>query len=205
MARAFSLWFPRCERGRANGVLFLGSRVGGMLSAPLALLLIRMIGWRATFMAFGAVGFIWAAAWFVWYRDWPVDHPAMSRDELAWIQQDEPTTTADSRLRTPWLLLLRSGNLWAICAMYFAFGYGLYFYFTWLPTYLIDVLGFSMLGGGVLAALPFLLAGMADIAGGWSTDRLAATHGLRAAVWGSVHLLRARRWCSRRPSLRSRC
>jgi nitrate/nitrite transporter NarK len=63
--------------------------------------------------------------------------------------------------------------------MYFAFGYGLYFYFTWLPTYLITVLGFSLLGGGLFAALPFLLAGIADMVGGWLTDRLASTHGLR--------------------------
>jgi len=33
IARSFSRWFPRRERGTANGVLFLGSRVGGMLSA----------------------------------------------------------------------------------------------------------------------------------------------------------------------------
>ncbi len=55
--------------------------------------------------------------------------------------------------------------------MYFAFGYGLYFYFTWLPTYLIKQLGFSLLAGGLFAALPFLLAGIADLAGGWLTDR----------------------------------
>src|SRR5207244_12810131 len=35
MARAFSRWSPRRERGTANGVLFLGSRTGGMLSAPI--------------------------------------------------------------------------------------------------------------------------------------------------------------------------
>jgi nitrate/nitrite transporter NarK len=63
--------------------------------------------------------------------------------------------------------------------MYFAFGYGLYFYFTWLPTFLIKVLGFSVLGGGVFAALPFLLAGIADLVGGWLTDRLSRRHGLR--------------------------
>ena len=63
--------------------------------------------------------------------------------------------------------------------MYFAFGYGLYFYFTWLPTYLIKVLGFSPLAGGVFAALPFLLAGLADLGGGWLTDRLSRRYGLR--------------------------
>src|SRR5215470_1666108 len=40
VARSFSRWFPARERGRANGVMFLGSRVGGLLSAPLALLLV---------------------------------------------------------------------------------------------------------------------------------------------------------------------
>jgi nitrate/nitrite transporter NarK len=69
--------------------------------------------------------------------------------------------------------------------MYFAFGYGLYFYFTWLPTYLIDELGFSQFSGGLFAALPFLLAGIADIVGGWLTDFLTRQRGLRA---GRCHL-----------------
>ena len=68
--------------------------------------------------------------------------------------------------------------------MYFAFGYGLYFYFTWLPTYLIRELGFSVLTGGLLSALPFALAGVADLAGGWLTDYLARVKGLRAARCG---------------------
>jgi nitrate/nitrite transporter NarK len=65
--------------------------------------------------------------------------------------------------------------------MYFTYGYGLYFYFTWLPTYLIRVLGFSELSGGLLAGLPFLFAGAANLAGGWLTDMLARTRGLRTA------------------------
>src|SRR4029077_19974555 len=80
---------------------------------------------------------------------------------------------------TPWRALLASRTLYAICAMYFAFGYGLYFYFTWLPTYLVTVLGFSVLGGGVFAALLFVLAGIADVCGGWLTDRLTRAYGLR--------------------------
>ncbi len=63
----------------------------------------------------------------------------------------------------------------------FAFGYGLYFYFTWLPTYLIRELGFSLLAGGLFSALPFVLAGLANLTGGWFTDYLAQTKGLRQA------------------------
>jgi ACS family glucarate transporter-like MFS transporter len=182
MVRAFSQWFPSRERGSANGVLFFGSRLGGVLSAPVALLLIGRWGWRASFLMFGLLGLVWAAAWHAWYRDRPSEHPAVSAEELAWIEQDGPPERHP--IATPWRALFTSRNLYAICAMYFAFGYGLYFYFTWLPTYLINVLGFSLVGGGLFAALPFALAGIADLLGGWLTDRLMRRRGLRAARGG---------------------
>jgi MFS family permease len=210
VARSFSRWFPIRERGRANGVMFLGSRIGGMLSAPIALLIVSRWGWRASFVVFGALGIVWAAAWFAWFRDRPEEHPAVNAEEIAWIQQDASAGRApdsdvgrpsasdagrpfqgrrvDEPTRdraTPWAVLLRSRNLYAICAMYFAFGYGLYFYFTWLPTYLITVLHFSVLSGGLFAALPFLLAGIADLVGGWLTDHLSRHYGLRV---GRCHL-----------------
>jgi predicted MFS family arabinose efflux permease len=216
IARSFSQWFPIRERGRANGVMFLGSRMGGMLSAPIALQLVSRWGWRASFMFFGLLGLVWAAAWYAWYRDRPEDHPGVGAEELAWIRgripalipapipapiptpiptpipapipAPIPDPTPDvlpAPATTPWAALLRSRNLYAICAMYFAFGYGLYFYFTWLPTYLIKELGFSLFSGGLFAALPFLLAGIADIVGGWLTDFLTRQRGLRA---GRCHL-----------------
>jgi MFS family permease len=182
IARSFSRWFPARERGSANGVMFFGSRVGGMLSAPLALFLIRLWGWRLTFVVFGAIGIVWAVAWSAWYRDRPSEHPSVNAAELAWIEQDGGSR--DAHPATPWAALLRSPNLYAICGMYFTYAYGLYFYFTWLPTYLIDVLGFSLLGGGLLAGLPFLCAGLANLAGGWLTDVIAQRRGLRAARCG---------------------
>src|SRR5437762_9699379 len=59
IARAFSRWFPRIERGRANGVMFLGSRMGGMLSVPIALRLVRSWGWRARLGFCGRLGLVW--------------------------------------------------------------------------------------------------------------------------------------------------
>jgi MFS transporter, ACS family, glucarate transporter len=185
--RSFSQWFPARERGMANGVLFLGSRLGGAITAPIALLLIQQWGWRISFVIFGAFGIVWAIVWYRSYRDRPSEHPDVDREELAWIEQDRPATpdsqrpTPDAAEPTPWRRLLTSPNLYAICAMYFTFGYGLYFYFTWLPTYLIRELQFSLVAGGFFSSLPFLLAGAANITGGWCTDALARTRGLHTA------------------------
>jgi MFS transporter, ACS family, glucarate transporter len=176
--RAFATWFPARERGTASGVVFFGTRLGGALAAPLVLVLIQRWGWRACFYAFGVLGVVWAWAWQRSYRDRPADHPDVSAAELSWIDEGRSPAAPPP---TPWRQLASSGNLYAICAMYFGYAYGLYFYFTWLPTYLVRELGFSPLGSGFFASLPFILAGIANLAGGWSTDRLARTHGLRHA------------------------
>lgn len=187
----FSRWFPAHERGHANGVLFLGSRLGGAVAPMLALMVIARLGWQLSFVVFGALGLVWATAWAIWFRDDPATHPEVNAAELALIHAGRDTGTphgardvTGAAAPIPWSLLLRSTNLYAICAMYFAFGYGLYFYFTWLPTYLINVLGFSVLAGGFFAGLPFVLAGAANVLGGWCTDYLARTHNLRLARSG---------------------
>ena len=193
------------ERGRANGVMFLGSRdrrdaVGADRAAAR-----RAHGAGVpSFVVFGAIGLVWAAAWYAWYRDRPEDHPGVGRggtrvDPAGSIAAPIRTSGRRRRPRRG-RALLRSRNLYAICAMYFAFGYGLYFYFTWLPTYLIKELGFSLLSGGLFAALPFLLAGIADIVGGWLTDFLTRQRGLEpaAVTSASAHSSRARHFSSHR-------
>jgi MFS family permease len=182
VSRAFSRWFPLQERGRANGFLFLGSRAGGAIAPALSLLLIHHWGWRWSFVAFGSIGFVWAYLWYRFFRDEPEDHPEVSPEELSWIRKDGPRP--ERHAPVPWPELLGSRNLYAICGMYFAFGYGLYFYFTWLPTYLIQVLSFSALAGGVLAGLPFVLAGGADLLGGFLTDRISTIRGLKVGRSG---------------------
>jgi sugar phosphate permease len=171
--------------------MFLGSRIGGMVSTPISLLLIGAWGWRLTFVAIGSIGVVWAVAWSVWYRDRPSEHAGVSSEELAWIQQDghsdAPATT------TPWRALMASRNLHMICLRHFTYGYGQYFYMTWLPTYLITELQFSLLQSGFFASLPFVLAGIANVLGGWLTDRLARAFGLRVGrCWlGSAAFLAA--------------
>jgi MFS family permease len=87
---------------------------------------------------------------------------------------------------------MKSGNLWAIMAMYHTFCYGSYWYIAWAPTYLVNE---KHIEGGLLAAyssLPFLLGAMANGAGGFTSDRLVKKLGLkegrRAVGVGSLFL-----------------
>jgi ACS family glucarate transporter-like MFS transporter len=171
-------WFPKEERGRANGLLLMGSRLGGAIAPWLVIGLRDALGWRQTFLAFAVLGAVWAVLWLAWYRNRPEEHPAVSREELGEIRAGGETA---QHAALDWKRLVRSRNLWALCAMYSGYTYGLYFYLTWLPTYLREQRGLSWAGVGLGAALPLLVGAAANVTGGYWTDAMVRRWGLR---WG---------------------
>lgn len=185
ISRSFSRWFHASERGRAHGVVFMGTRLGGAVTPLIVAALIAAIGWRKAFVVFGVLGFVWAALWYRWYRDVPAKHPGVNQAEIDLIRGGQASEKTEGFLAgpliVPWRKLLLSPNLIFICLMYFSFGYGLYFYLTWLPTYLVKARGFSSFSSGLLAGLPLLVAAGANIFGGLVTDRLAKQYSLRAS------------------------
>ncbi len=172
IARTVSRWFPYAEQGRAMSASFFGLAIGSAVTAPTVFFLLRFQGWRWTFVEFGALGALWCAVWYAWFRDLPQNHPAVNEGELNLIRAGQADGAHNSH-SVPWRLLLSSPNLAFICGMYFAYGYGLYFYLTWLPTYLLKARGFSESYTGLFSALPWILSAIAFLFGGWATDYLA--------------------------------
>ncbi len=78
LSRALSRWFPIEERSRANGVLWVGARLGGAIAPPVAVALIAGLGWRWAFAVFGSIGILWVLVCLFWYRDDPADHPSVN-------------------------------------------------------------------------------------------------------------------------------
>jgi nitrate/nitrite transporter NarK len=144
------------------------------MTAPLVFTLLEYQHWRWTFVEFGLIGLLWCWVWHRWFRDRPEEHPALSQAELLLIQECRASA---SDHRAPWTRMFKSANMIFICLMYFAYGYGLYFYITWLPTYLIEALGFDRGAAKWFSALPWILSAPAFAFGGWLTDRLAARTG----------------------------
>jgi ACS family glucarate transporter-like MFS transporter len=178
IARAVSGWFPSGEQGRGLSVAFIGLALGSAMTAPLVFTLLEFQSWRWTFVEFGLIGALWCAVWHRWFRDRPEDHPSVNQAELQLIRSDEADETKVGNMHAvPWRVLCKSANLAFICLMYFAYGYGLYFYITWLPTYLLEARGFSIGSTKWLAALPWGLSALGFWFGGWLTDYLVKRTG----------------------------
>ncbi len=191
VSKSFSRWFPLAERGTAQGIFFMGAHLGGGLTPILVTMLLDVMPWRMVFVVFGAIGFVWALAWSLWFRDEPRDHPAVNAGELAWIEAGrikEPAHTLDlATLRR----LVTDRNVVALCLMYFTQAYGFYFNLTWLPTYLKKAHGFEASQLGLLAGLPLILSAAADLTGGVTSDALVRRLGPRAGrCWvGGISLV----------------
>jgi MFS family permease len=184
VARTFSRWFPLRERGRAQGIFFMGAHLSGGLTPLLVTALLSAgIGWRTLFAFFGTVGFVWAAAWHRWFRDTPAEHPSINLEERAIIESGGVAATGLEFRETQWKRLLANRTVVFLCLMYFTQAFGGAFYVTWLPTYLASR-GLSGMTGAVLAGLPLMLSAVADIFGGFTTDSLTKRFGLRVGRAG---------------------
>ncbi|MBD0328183.1 MAG: MFS transporter [Pyrinomonadaceae bacterium] len=170
-ASTVSRWFPASQRGRAMGGVCIGHAIGAALTPPIVFMLIEWQGWRLTFVEFGLLGVVWCAVWWWWFRDLPEEHSSVNAAEVEVIRSGLPVQPEHSH-KIPWRAFFRSKNMFFLCAMYFAYGYSLYFYITWLPTYLLQARGFTTFSAGFFSALPWLFGAAAFLCGGWLTDWL---------------------------------
>ncbi|MBA1145418.1 MFS transporter, partial [Mesorhizobium neociceri] len=75
--KAVAEWFPDKEKSVAVGWFNSGTSLGAMLAPPLVVFLHLRYGWQSAFVVTGAIGFLWAALWFAFYRS-PKGHAALS-------------------------------------------------------------------------------------------------------------------------------
>lgn len=171
-----SRWFPVQERARAIGIVLMCLQAGGAI-APLVIVPIQArYGWRASFYVLGVVGVVWCMAWYWWYRDTPAEKVQMTQTE---IEEIGVQSFADNH-HLPWSVALRSTNLWAILVVVFCYVYALYFFISWLHTFLVKARGFTE-GDLLLSTAPALLGALGNVSGGFISDALVRRWGLK---WG---------------------
>lgn len=177
--RAFSFWIPATERGFAQGVTHAFARFGAAITPAISVAVIAVWGWRTMFVLCAMVGIVWAAVWYFWYRDKPTEYREKWGDindaEIELINEGKDAGKKNPKL--PFARLFRSKNMWALCLAYFCYSYTMWIYYTWLPTYLIEARGFTIVKMGIFASMPLLAGTVGDTLGGWLSDKIWAKTG----------------------------
>lgn len=172
-AKAVSEWFPKKERALASGLYGSGSEAGAAIAVPLVALIIVAVGWRGAFVATGALGLLWAAAW-LWIYQTPRKQRWTSQAEVDYITDggglDAEASTQDQSL--PWTHLFRHRTVWGLFSGYMCRNFLNYFFITWYPTYLVQAQGFSTMDLAKYGAIPGIVAIFGNFAGGWFSDYL---------------------------------
>ncbi len=191
--RAVTNWIAPPERGLALGLVLSGNSLGLALTPPLVAWIMVTWGWRAAFYLAGGIGIGAALVWCWFTTDQPGEHPWVNAAELQHITPAASASTQSQAPRaTPWRAILSCADLWFLTTATFIGGYVLYVYVSWFYLYLVNVRGFSVLGGGMYSAGPFLVGAVAAPLGGWLSDRLSRRFGKkigRCGIGGSGLLL----------------
>jgi sugar phosphate permease len=167
--RAFTWWLPVRERGFAQGITHSFARLGGAITPPIVLAIVVRDGWRESFIVLGAASLVWTAVWLVSFRDTPEEHPWMTGVELAEIRAGGESPRR-ARASTPWRQI--AARMWLVTVVDFCYGWSLWVFLTWLPSYLSESRGFELDQMALGTMLPLLAGVVGDTLGGVISDAI---------------------------------
>jgi ACS family glucarate transporter-like MFS transporter len=142
-------------------------------------LLTQYFGWQSTFFLISLMGLIGSLIWWKYSTDWPKEHPDVNQKELELIGETDFNNNQMSWSMVKEVLAEKN-------VLYSALGYGsmnyvFYIFYSWIFIYFVNIRGFSILEGGLLASLPFLMGAIGATVGGYLCDKLQKLYGVK---WG---------------------
>jgi MFS family permease len=164
-----SAWFGARRRGLATGAAVGGSSVGLMVTGPLIPFILGQYGvegWRVCWYTLGGMAFVVFALCALFLRNRP--------EEVGQTPFGETEAERTRRKGAPmvssldWSLVYRSGVLWHLAAVYFAFGFSFIIYATFFIRHLLKDCGFTAVEAGAL----------------WF--KVGVGTGIGGFIWGSV-------------------
>ena len=186
---AVSHWLSPHERATALGNALLAVPLALAIGGPIVTQLLGWLDWRLTFAALFILSVAWVPLWYFLFRDNPADSRFVNAAELAHIRTSDPSVSATPHAvpnswPEPGVLraLLTNRTLLANTWAFFVFGYFLFFFMTWLPSYLERAYGLNLQTVGLFTVLPWLAAVvLLWLLGRWSDHLLKTTGRLRIA------------------------
>ncbi|RZF27456.1 MFS transporter [Paraburkholderia sp. UYCP14C] len=169
-ARALTNWFPSNRRGFVQGITHSFSRLGNAITPPLIALLVAYSSWRGSFLAVGALTFVWVVVYAWYFSDDPRKHRHMTAEQEAQLPPVRQAAAEATREPTPWRRLLK--RIAPTMLVYFCYGWTGWLFFTWLPTFFMHGRGLDLKSSAMFSAGVFLSGVVGNTAGGVLSDRV---------------------------------
>jgi len=182
--KANAEWFPINERALAQGIFNSGAAIGGIVSAPVVGLLFVFLGsWQATFIAIGALGFLWLIPWLIVYKSGPDKHPWITEEERQFILTGQRNKDVDevADYAPGSTEILSRKESWGVIMASFFLDPIWWLFVGWLPLYLFETYGFGVEEIATYAGVPYVgamfgawfggLLAQNRIKAGWTVNR----------------------------------
>nr|WP_318382239.1 MFS transporter [uncultured Enterobacter sp.] len=175
-AKTLGEWFPKSERPVAAGWAGVGFSIGAMLAPPIIYFAHASFGWQGAFMFTGFLALVWVALWWAFYQN-PDKHPNLSKEELAYIKQDNEPVTAKLPFFTALKTVSKNKRFYGIAIPALMAEPAWAVMSFWVPLYLAKEHGMDLKQIAMFAWLPFLAADLGSIASGYLTKVYARWFG----------------------------
>jgi MFS family permease len=152
---------PVERRGLANAVVMTGVALGPAIGTLVGGSMAAAFGWRAMFVIFGLSSAAWLLPW-------------------NWVTRTLPARANESEAAFPVRKLLRRWSLWATGIGHATSNYGFYFLLAFLPLYLVQQRGLTIIQMTMLATVGYCVQAASALVLGNLSDRWTRAGGSEA-------------------------
>jgi ACS family glucarate transporter-like MFS transporter len=178
----FQAWFTPDRWPLVQGLQSMGLGLGASFTPPLIAWLMSAFDWRRA-LAWTTLPALLVIAWWAWYgRNSPVEHPAVSAQELAELGPEPPVTPDASISWARVWELMKDRDVLVLTVSYLCFNYVYYLLANWCFLYLVQERHFTVLESGWLASTPPLAAAIGAGVGGVLASYLGRRYGVRTGL-----------------------
>jgi sugar phosphate permease len=175
-------WFPVKERTTANSIGIASNLFGSAVAPLFVVAIMSQFGWRAVFYCLFIPGIIMAILIWVYVKETPDQSSRVSSQEREEAKGNEPVVQALGGKKVTLGNMIKLPILWKCFFIWFCHGIIWWGFVAWLPSYLVQVRGFSMVKMGITASLPFFAGTGGMVLGGYISDKFFSRNRVVVAV-----------------------
>lgn len=161
---AITIWFSGKQRATVNSVCAAGGSIGTVIAPILIAWLSTVLIWNDIFIVAGVAGLLIGCIWWVVYKDPPLE---ILKETL----QENKANDTDKRAFT-WWQLWSTRSLWGVLLIRFISDPVWYFCLFWLPGYLQEDSGLTLMQVGWVGWIPFFVGAVGGILTSAWSDRM---------------------------------